>query len=112
MSLSDRLNCRIDVYGKAQTENELNEMDFEYRKIKSIWAEITPQTGREVNKKGNTLYSEVSHKFTIRINAIKKLTNDMYFVFRDQRYDIKYYNPNYKYRNCIDVFCILVIENE
>lgn len=110
MRLSNRLKNRIDVYDKIQIENELKEVDFDYRKIKSIWAEISPQSGREVQGKGNTIYSEISHRFIIRSSAIKSITNDMYFIFRNQRYDIKYYNPNYKYRDSIEVFCSLVVE--
>lgn len=111
MSLSNRLKNKIDVYGRIQIKNELDEIDFDYRKIKSIWAEVTPQSGRNISGNGNTVYAEISHKFTIRSNALKEISNDMYFIFKEQRYDIKYYNPNYKYRDSIDVFCILEVEN-
>lgn len=111
MSLSNRLKNKVNVYGKIQIKNELDEIDFGYGKIKSIWAEVTPQSGRNIVGNGNTIYAEISHKFTIRSNALKEISNDMYFIFKGQRYDIKYYNPNYKYRDRIDVFCILEVEN-
>lgn len=110
MNLSSRLNCRIDVYGKVEIENELGELDYSYVKIDSIWAEITPGSGNVRNNEGNTNYADISHKVVIRANAIKNITNDMYFMFKGQRYDIKYFNPNYKYRDSIAIFCSLVVE--
>lgn len=110
MGLSSRLKNRVDVYGKIDFVNGYGENDFQYEKIKSLWAEITPQSGREVAGKGNTIYSDISHKFTIRSNSIPNLTNDMYFIFKNQRYNIKYINPNYKYVDSIDIFCSLVVE--
>lgn len=110
MNLSSRLNCRIDVYGKIEIENELNEVDYNYGKIKSVWAEIVPGTGSVKSSEGNTTYIDVSHKFVVRSNSIKDLANDMYLIFKGQRYDIKYFNPNYKYRDSIEIFCSLVVE--
>ncbi len=110
MGLSSRLKNRVDIYGKMDFTNEYGEIDLRYGKIKSLWAEVTPQSGREVAGKGNTIYSDVSHKFTVRSNSIPNLTNDMYFIFKNQRYDIKYFNPNYKYGDSIDIFCSLVVE--
>lgn len=110
MSLAGKLNNRIDVYGKLSYENELGETDFFYGKIKPVWAEITPISGSIKNGEANTTYTDTSHKFVIRSNAINDLSNDMYFIFKGQRYDIKYFNPNYKYRDRIEIMCSLVVE--
>ena len=87
MGLSSRLKNRVDIYGKIDFTNEYGEIDLQYIKIKSLWAEITPQSGREVAGKGNTIYSDVGHKFTIRSGVIQNLTNDMYFIFKNQRFN-------------------------
>lgn len=110
MNLASRLNCRIDVYGKVPVENELKETDYDYGRIKPIWAEITPQGGNIKSSEGNTQYADISHKIVIRANSIPDLTNDMYFMFKGQRYNIKYFNPNYKYRDRIEIMCSLVVE--
>lgn len=104
------LNCRIDVYGKTQIENELGEIDYTYSKIKSVWAEVAPLNGTVKPLQGETQYVEISHKFTVRANSIPNLSNDMYFMFGGQRYDIKYFQPNYKHKNSIEIMCGLVIE--
>lgn len=110
MNLSSRLNCKINVYGKIKIENELGEGDYRYGRIKSIWAEIIPSSGNVRNGEGNTSYTDINYKFVIRSNSIKNITNDMYFMFKGQRYDIKYFNPNFKYRDSIEIFCSLVVE--
>ena len=109
-NLASRLKNRIDVYGRTEIENELGETDYIFSKIKSIWAEITPKSAEILDGQGNTTYADISHKVLIRSNAIQNLTNDMYFVYKNQRYDIKYFNPNYKYNDSIEIFTRLVIE--
>lgn len=109
-NLSSRLKCYVDLYAKKEVKNELNESDYEYSKIKSFWAEITPKNGIQLNGQANTISMEISHKFVVRSNVLKELTNDMYFIFKNQRYDIKYFNPNYKFKNIIEIFCSLVVE--
>lgn len=108
--LSDRLNNRIDVYAKVEGKNELGEKVYNYQNTSSIWAEITPMSGTEVKGQANTKYVDISHKIVIRAKAISNLSNDMYFMFKEQRYNIKYFNPNYKYRDSIEIFCSLVVE--
>jgi len=108
--MSSRLNCRIDVYGKVETTNDLKEKEYSYDKIKSVWAEVVPQGGNLQRSEANTKYANVSHKITIRKNAIKDLSNDMYFMFNGQRYDIEYSMPFYKYNDRIEIFCNLVVE--
>ena len=110
MNLSSRLNCRIDVYGKVEKTNVLNEKEYDYAKLKSVWAEVLPQSGSMNNGEVNTRFADISHKFTIRKNAISGLDSDMYFMYQGQRYDIEYFNPNYKLGDRIEIFCNLVVE--
>jgi SPP1 family predicted phage head-tail adaptor len=107
--LSSRLSNYIDVYGSTKFENELGETDYRFDKIKSVWAEITPQNGSLVNMAGNVTYADITHKIVVRNGAIPNLANDMYFMLKGQRYDIKYFNPNYKYRDSIEIICELII---
>ena len=108
MSLSSRLNCKVGLYSKTPGTNELDEITYSYAKTRSLWAEIIPMTGSVQSSEGNTKFADISHKITIRSGI--NLTNDMYFMFKGQRYDIKYFNPNYKYRDRIEIMCSLVVE--
>jgi len=108
--LSERLTNRIDVYGKIEFKNELLEKDYKFDKIKSVWAEVATGNGVLKSLPGNTSYANISHKITIRSKSIPNITKDMYFMFKSQKYDIQYFNPNYKYQDCIEIFCSLVVE--
>ena len=110
MSLSSRLNNKIDVYAKTLTTNELGEKDYAYAYSKSVWAEIVPGSGSVKSSQANSRYASISHTVTVRPEAIPNLCNDMYFIFKGQRYDITYFNPNYKFRDSVEIFCELVIE--
>ena len=108
-NLSRRLNNKIDVYEKKQIENELGEVDFEYSKVKSIWCEIKPTTGSIKTVTGDILQVDMKYKITIRSNSIKELTNDMYFMYKEQRFDIDYSIPNFKYKDSIEIYCSLKV---
>ncbi|WP_321833627.1 head-tail adaptor protein [Clostridium butyricum] len=109
-NVTNRLKNKIDVYGKQKIKNELGEDDYVFLKIKSVWCEIKPQSGMVKTLEGNYEYAEMSYKITIRNNAIPNLDNTMYFVHKNQKYSIKYFQPNFKNKNVIEVFCKLVVE--
>lgn len=106
-NLTRRLNCKIEVWGNTQCENELGEVDYEVNKIKSIWAEIKCVTGSVKTNTGDIIQVNMKYKFTIRSNSLKELKNDMYFKYKGQRYDIDYSIPNFKYKDCIEIYCTL-----
>lgn len=112
-NLTDRLRNRIDVYGKVEIINELEEKDWEYQKTKSIWSEILPTNGVMKTTEDNSKYADISHKITIRTNSIPNLTDDMYFIYQNKlRFDINYFQPNYKYNDSIEIFCSLIVQND
>ena len=111
MVLADRLRNRIYVYGKVKYINELDEVDYKFDRIKSVWAEILPTGGSLANGQGNAVYAQVTHKITIRNKSIPNLANDMYFMYQGQRFDINFFQPHYKYKDCIEIMCNLIVEN-
>lgn len=109
-NLSKRLNCKIDVYGKVPFENKLGEKDYKDGYIKFVFAEILPTGGTVKTTEGDSIYAEVSHKITVRNNSIPGLIENMYFMYKGQRFDIKFMQPNYKYKNSIEIMCNLVVQ--
>ena len=111
IGLTSRLTCRVDVYDRVEAYNDRGELLPVHRKIKSVWAEITPQTGRLDNMEGLMERADINYKFVVREGAIPHIKNSMYLIYKGQRYDIRYYNPNYKYKDNVEIFCTLVVES-
>lgn len=104
-------NVKIDIFGKVETTNELNEKEHEFSKINSMWAKVIPQTGKLQKQAADTLLSNVSHKILVRYAAGKDITKDMYIMCKGQRFDIKYPPLNPYYSNeWLEIFCEQVVE--
>ena len=101
--LTTRLRNKIAVYGKQATINELGEDTFDYSFIKNVYGEIKSYKGYNNPKEGDITQVTTTHKITIRNNATKNITSDMYFVYKGLRYDIEYINPSFKYNDFIEV---------
>lgn len=109
-SLRERLTRKLDVYAKVETVNELDELCYDYVKIKSVWAEVKQQKGALKEGQGNTTSANISYKVTVRISAIPGLTGDMYFMYGEQRLDVEYFNDNFVPRDRIEIFCKLEVK--
>lgn len=106
------LKCRIDVYWKTRGTNEFNEITYNYCKVSSVWAEIKPTTGKEIDIEGNSTGANITHKFVVRMGAIRQPRNDMYFEYKGQRYEVMYFMPHYRHNDLIEFYCKLIIEGE
>ncbi len=109
-----RLRHRIEVFSKIKGETEFDELRYNYKKILTVWAEIVPsnKTGQEIKMEGNSLKESVTHKITVRNSAVKEPRNDMYFIFRGQKYEVIYFMPHYKENDLIEFYCKLIIEGD
>lgn len=77
-----KLKHRVEVWGKQDIQNELLETDYKPGKIKTIWAEIIPQTGNMQRAQADTILTTCTHKVKIRYNTGKDITPDMWFMYR------------------------------
>ena len=113
-NIAGKLKHRVDVYGRKEYTDELGAQAYRYEKIKSVWAAILPILGERVRtvktKKGMVTVSETI-KFIIRIDSIT-VANDMYFMYKGQRYDVDYAVPHFKEMQYQEVYTQLVIEND
>jgi SPP1 family predicted phage head-tail adaptor len=108
--LSIVLDQRVDIWGNVPIENELGENDLNPAKIKTIWAAFIPQTGSLQKQQAETIISNVTHKVITSYGAGKDITQDMYIVFREQRFDIKYILNPYFRNQSLELFVEQVIE--
>ncbi|WP_222126731.1 phage head closure protein [Paenibacillus sp. 32O-W] len=106
---SGMFNKRINVYGKVKFTNDQGKTAYRDEKIKTIWANIVPQTGRLQTQQADTILANVTHKIIVRYDAGKDILNNMYLVYRDHRFDIKYIlNPYFK-NETLEIFVEEVI---
>ena len=85
------------MHGNVKTTNELEETTYSFQKLKTIWANIIPQTGSVQTQQADTILTNVTHKIIVRYNAGKDITKDMQIYFREKRFEIKYIlNPYFK----------------
>ncbi len=101
-------NCAIDVYESQEYKNQLGEIARKYVKLKSLMAQITAQAGETHEGQANTETVKITHKFLVKAVDID-IKPDMYFVYKENRYDVRYFMQNYKYNDIIEVLCNLVM---
>lgn len=95
----------IDIYENKKVLNELDETTYKFEKIKSIYAEIIPQTGNLQKQQADTILTNVTHKIIVRYLSGKDVTKDMQILFRGHRFEIKYIlNPYFK-NETLEIFC-------
>lgn len=105
-----KLRHRVDVYGRVKSKNNAGATVYKPDKIKTIWAEIVPQTGSLQKQQAETVLSNVTHKIICRYEAGKDITQNMHLMFKVHRFDIKYIlNPYFK-NESLELFCEEVIE--
>lgn len=104
------LKNRIEIWGKSPTTNELGEADYDDTELKTIWAEIIPQTGSLQRQQTNTILSNTTHKIICRYSAGKDIKTDMWIMYKGHRFDIKYILNPYFSNESLEIFCEEVVE--
>lgn len=107
--MRNRLDKKIEIWGNVETTNELDEKDYIPGKIKTIWAEVIPQTGSLQRQQADTILSNVTQKVRVRYGAGKDITQDMWFIFKGHRFDIKYILNPYFSNEFLEIFCEEII---
>lgn len=108
----ERLRHRVDVYTKTAHQTEFGELTYSYERTQTVWAEITPTSGRENILEGKTTQVNITHKITLRNGAIKKPRNDMFFEYKGQRYEVMYFMPHYRRNDLVEFYCRLKLEGD
>lgn len=103
------LNKKIDIYGKIEYENAAGETSVKHGKIKSIWAQIVPQTATLQRQQADTILTNVTHKIVVRYSAAKDVTHDMEINYRNHLFKIKYILNPYFSNETLEIFVEEVI---
>lgn len=112
MDLASELNRRIEVYSKQLATDLLGQEKYQYSLLKKVFAKVVPLNGsyKEIENNAETSTSTYTTKFIIRTKSIPSLSNTMYFVYENQKYEIGYFIPNYKFQDTVEVFTTLIVE--
>lgn len=99
-----KLKHRIEVWGKEKIINEYKETDYTDKKIKTIWAEVVPQTGALQKQQADTILSNTTHKIKCRYSAGHDIKQDNWIIFSGRRFDIKYILDPYFKHVILEIF--------
>jgi len=102
------LNKCLEIWGKVEFTNELNEKDFRDALIKTAWGgfdKVNQQTGNQIIGVADTIFSKTTHKIKLRYHTSKTLTEANWFMYEGHRFDIKYIlDPFFKHES-LEFFC-------
>ncbi len=99
-----RLNKKVEVWGKKDGTNSLNQNTQEDEFIKKVWAEIIPQTGRLMTQPAETILSNVTHKIIMRYSAYPGLKDEMFIEYNGKRFDIDFILNPYEKNEYFEIF--------
>lgn len=107
--MKTNFNKRIEIHGKIEGENAAGETTVKHDKIKSIWAQVIPQTGALQRQQADTILTNVTHKIIVRYSAGKDITHDMEIKYRQHHFKIKYILNPYFSNETLEIFVEEVI---
>lgn len=107
MVQAGELRERLEVWKAAPVTGENHETDYVPQKLRTIWANVTPTSGRTETLPGETERAEITHKVTIRAPSLPEVCREMHFVVRGQRLEVLYWYPVYNRRGWMEIFCRL-----
>lgn len=104
-----KLKHRIAIYGKIEYKNTAGEIATRHGKIKSIWAQVIPQTASLQKQQADTILTNVTHKIVVRYTAGKDITHDMEIKYKHHLFKIKYILNPYFRNETLEIFVEEVI---
>lgn len=103
------LRGKIEIHGKTEYENAAGEIATRHGKIKSIWAQVIPQTASLQKQQADTILTNVTHKIIVRYTAGKDITHDMEIKYKHHLFKIKYILNPYFMNETLEIFVEEVI---
>lgn len=101
---TNRLRHKIEVHGNKKVTNDLNETTYKFSLIKTLFAEVIPQTGSLMKQQADTILTNVTHKIVVRYDSGKDITKDMQIHFRGHKFEIKYILNPYFSNETLEIF--------
>ena len=104
--ITKRLRHLVEVYQMKVLVNDLGENDTTPELLKRAYCEILPLNSSVKNGEANTENNQHQFKFTFRRKSIQGIKKDWFFLFEGLKYEVIYFNRDFKDNQFIEVFCI------
>lgn len=104
--ITKRLRHLVEVYQMKVLVNDLGENDTAPELLKRAYCEILPLNSTVKNGEANTENNQHQFKFTFRRKSIQGIKKDWFFLFEGLKYEVIYFNRDFKDNQFIEVFCI------
>ena len=108
--ITKRLRHLVEVYQMKVLVNDLGENDTVPELLKCAYCEILPLNSTVKNGEANTENNQHQFKFTFRRKSIQGIKKDWFFLFEGLKYEVIYFNRDFKDNQFIEVFCIRIEE--
>ena len=106
INITKRLRHLVEVYQMKVLVNDLGENDTTPELLKRAYCEILPLNSSVKNGEANTENNQHQFKFTFRRKSIQGIKKDWFFLFEGLKYEVIYFNRDFKDNQFIEVFCI------
>lgn len=104
--ITKRLRHLVEVYQMKVLVNDLGENDTAPELLKRAYCEILPLNSSIKNGEANTENNQHQFKFTFRRKSIQGIKKDWFFLFEGLKYEVIYFNRDFKDNQFIEVFCV------
>ena len=88
------------------TINELGENDKKPKLFKKAHCEIVPLNSSVKNGEAGTEENQHQFKFTFRVKSVPGIKKDWVFIDEGLKYEVIYFNRDFKNNQFIEVFCV------
>ena len=92
------------------TINELGENDKKPKLFKKAHCEIVPLNSSVKNGESGTEENQHQFKFTFRVKSVPGIKKDWFFIDEGLKYEVIYFNRDFKNNQFIEVFCKIIEE--
>lgn len=102
---STKLRHEVAIYGTEEIKNELEEIEKKEIFLKYAYCEIMISGSKETKTVADTYYNENTYRLTFRKQSILEIKKDWYFMQKNDKYEVIYWNEDFTNREFVEVFC-------
>ena len=107
LSLTNDLNLRIAVYKPTLKKTDLGDNKPTVELYKKVWASIRTTGSSLSTQPADMTQAKLAHSIIVRANALSEIAEDMFFVYKDRRYNIDTWRPHYMHPDRLEIICTM-----